>query len=76
MLWRLLRAKFVSILKLTHVFTKYVLAFFAGHHNFLVLQYFVVLLFFVALWAVEPLFTANGADLYLSVSDVFAHFQI
>ena len=66
------RTVLVAVLKLLHILSKALFAFFAGKGHLEGLFEVVLLGFGVAFGAVEPLATARGADGDLGVEDVFA----
>ena len=67
------RAVFVSFLELFDLLSKHLFALLTGKNHFGGSFQLVILSFFVALRAVEPLSAARSTDGTLSVEDVFAH---
>ncbi len=67
------RAVFVGVFEFAGILAEYLLALFAGEDDLGGLEDLVVLRLRVALGAVEPEFAALGADLHLSIQNVFAH---
>ena len=64
----------ISLIELfVEFFSEYFSTFFTGQNHFVLSLELMVLRFFVALWAVEPLFAARSSDGNLSVHNVFAH---
>ena len=70
------RTVLIGLIELRDILSENFLALFAAKNNLLILHNLVVFFFGVALRAVEPLFTAAGSDLHLSVQNMLAHFQI